>query len=334
MEYYGIDIHKRYSVYTKVDQAGKVVERGKVPNEKEALRKVIGEPVTETKAVIEATGNWYFLYDLLEDMVGEVVVAHPLKTKAIASARIKTDTIDATTLAQLLRTDFIPRSYIAPPAVRSLRELLRYRISLVRMSTRTKNKAHAILIKNGLDHPYSDLFGKKGRVWLDSLDLGPVYSLALGGYLRILDAVSEEIRLVSREIDLRATADPRAAILESIPGIGHYSAMLILSEIGDISRFPTARHLVSYAGLNPSVHSSGGITHYGRITKQGSSYLRWIMVEVASVACRHSARLAAFHARIAHRHGRTTANVALAREVLTISYYILKKGVSYRENTE
>lgn len=132
------------------------------------------------------------------------------------------------------------------------------------------------------------MFGKKGRTWLESLRLNPVHDMAMRGYRHVLDTVNEEIKLVSREIDLQAKADPRAAILESIPGIGHYSAMLILSEIGDINRFPTSNHLVSYAGLNPSVHSSGSTTHYGRIAKQGSSYLRWVMVEVASIAARHS----------------------------------------------
>jgi transposase len=334
MNYYGIDIHKRYSVYTKVNEKGMVLAQGKIPNNKEAFRKVMDQPVTETKAVIEATGNWYYLHDLLVDMVGEVVVAHPLKTKAIASARIKTDKIDATTLAHLLRTDFIPRSYIAPPEVRNLRELLRYRISLVRISTRLKNKIHAILIKNGLQQPYSDLFGKKGRVWLENLNLNSVHGMATRGYLHVLDVVNEEIKLVSRGIDLQAKADPRAVFLESIPGIGHYSAMLILSEIGDVFRFPTANHLVSYAGLNPSVHSSGGVTHYGRIAKQGSSYLRWVMVEVAAIAARYSQRLGGYHARIAHKHGSKIANVALAREILAISYYLLKKGEPFKEYTE
>jgi len=334
MHYYGIDIHKEYSVYTKVNEKGTILGQGKVPNEKKAFQEIMGEAVEETKAVIEATGNWYYLHDLLSDLVGEVVVAHPLKTKAIASARIKTDKIDATTLAHLLRTDFIPRSYIAPLTVRKLRELLRYRISLVRMSTRVKNKIHSILIKNGLKQPYSDLFGKKGRVWLESLMINAVQSMALGGYLHVLDTLAEEIKVVSQEIDLQAKADPRAAILESIPGIGHYSAMLILSEIGDIKRFPTSNHLVSYAGLNPSVHSSGGITHYGRIAKQGSSYLRWVMVEVASIAARHSRRLGDYHVRIARKHGRKTANVALAREILEISYHILKKGVLFKEYAE
>jgi transposase len=330
MNYYGIDIHKKYSVYTGVNEQGMVINQGRLANDREAFKKVIGD--TPAKAVIEATGNWYYLHDLLEDLVDEVVVAHPLKTKAIASARVKTDKIDAATLAQLLRTDFIPRSYIPPLEVREQREILRYRASLVTMQTRAKNKIHAVLIKNGLEHPFTDLFGKKGRKWLESIELRPVYMMALRGYLRILDVLAGEIKLTKREIDTRAKADPRAVILKTHPGIGYYSALLILAEIGDIGRFPSPAHLISYAGLNPSVHSSGGITRYGRLSKQGSAYLRWIIIEVATVAARYSQRLGNFHRHIAYKHGGNTANIALGRKILTSIYYMLKRNEEYKES--
>jgi transposase len=264
-------------------------------------------------------------------MVDEVVIAHPLRTKAIASAKVKTDKIDATTLAQLLRADLIPRAYIAPPVIRDLRELLRYRASMVRIRTKVKNKIHAILIKNGINSPFSDLFGKRGREWLKTIEVRTVYLLAINGYLQLIDFLDGQIKPVTREIDLMAKDNPHAKLLETIPGIGHYSAMLILGEVGDFSRFPSAKHLVSYAGLNPSVHSSGGITRYGRITKQGSSWLRWIMVEVASIASRHSPRLGRLHSRVAYKHGHNTANIAVAREILTICYYLIRKGESYKE---
>lgn len=332
MQYYGIDIHKKYSTYTVVDEQGKIMEQGKIDNSLENFQKIVhASPGSGIKAVIEATSNWYYIHDLLEGLVDQVTVAHPLRTKAIAAAKIKTDKIDATTLAQLLRADLIPQSYIAPPDIRDLRELLRYRASMVRIRTRIKNKIHAVLIKNGLNSIYSDVFGKRGREWLNSVEVRPVYRLTVDGYLRIIDFLNEQIKPVTREIDTKAKADHRAQLLETIPGIGHYSAMLILGEVGDFTRFPSAKHLVSYAGLNPSVHSSGGVTRYGRITKQGSSWLRWIMVEVASIASRHSPRLGRLHARIAYKHGYNTANIAVAREVLTICYHLLRKGESYKE---
>jgi transposase len=331
MNYYGIDIHKKYSVYTRVDQRGQIVGHGRINNGPEEFREVMNHSKEGSKAVIEATCNWYYIHDLLEGLVEEVVVAHPLRTKAIASARIKTDKIDSATLAQLLRTDLIPQAYIPPREIREMRELLRYRASLVRIRTKVKNKVHAILIKNGIQHPYSDLFGKKGREWLNILELRPVYRQAVDGYLRLLDFLDNEILPVSQQIDRMARSTPDAMILQTVPGIGYYTALLVISEIGDIKRFPSARHLVSYAGLNPAVHSSGGITRYGRITKQGSSWLRWILVEAASIAARHSERFSRLHNRIARKHGAKTANVALARELLTICYYLLKKGEGYRE---
>jgi len=158
VQYYDIDIHKKYSTYTMVDEQGNVMNQGKIDNSIEAFKEVFREASgSNTKAVIESTCNWYYIHDLLEGMVDEVVIAHPLRTKAIASAKVKTDKIDATTLAQLLRADLIPRAYIAPPEIRDLRELLRYRASMVRIRTKVKNKIHAILIKNGINSPYSDL---------------------------------------------------------------------------------------------------------------------------------------------------------------------------------
>ena len=332
MQYYGIDIHKKYSTYTMVDEQGNIMNQGKIDNSIEAFKEVFREASgVNTKAVIESTCNWYYIHDLLEGMVDEVVIAHPLRTKAIASAKVKTDKIDATTLAQLLRADLIPKAYIAPPVIRDLRELLRYRASMVRIRTKVKNKIHAILIKNGINSPYSDLFGKRGREWLATVEVRPVYLLAINGYLQLIDFLDGQIKPVTREIDLMAKDNPQAKLLETIPGIGHYSAMLILGEVGDFSRFPSAKHLVSYAGLNPSVHSSEGITRYGRITKQGSRWLRWIMVEVASIATRHSPKLGRLHSRVAYKHGHNTAKIAVAREMISLCYYLLKKGESYKE---
>jgi len=331
MKYYGMDIHKKYSVFTAVDEKGTILEQGRIPNEKEAIASVMNHSDGEAKVVIEATSNWYYLYDLLEGMGNDVCLANPLQTKAIASARVKTDKVDAETLAHLLRTNLIPTSYIPSARIRELRELLRYRASLVKMKTVVKNKIHALLIKNGLQHPFTDLFGKAGKAWLSELEIRPVYGNSIKGYLKVLKVLEEEILPISQEIGKMAPADPKASLLTSVPGIGNYSALLIWSEIGDIERFPSPKNLVSYAGLNPSVHSSGGVTRYGRITKQGSHWLRWILTESASIASRHPGKLKDFHRKIARRHGIKTANIALARKMLTICFYLLKNGEEYRE---
>ena len=173
MECIGLDVHRHHTYYTQVDEAGQVVAQKKVSNED--LAEVIADIAPPCRAVLEATGNWGYIADLLEPLIEELVLAHPLQVRAIAAAKVKTDKIDATILAHLLRTDLIPRAYLAPPTVRELRDLLRLRASLVRTRTALKNKIHAIVAKRGLRVPVTDLFGRAGRSWLAEQALVPVH---------------------------------------------------------------------------------------------------------------------------------------------------------------
>jgi transposase len=276
---------------------------------------------------LEATANWYHVYELAEPWAAEVALGHPLKTRIIAEAKIKTDKIDATILAQLLRADLLPRAYIAPAPVRELRELLRLRASLVRLRTAVRNKVHAVLIKRGLQPPLASLFGKRGRFWLaeTAAALPPAYGRAISAYLRVHDALCAEIEAVSEEVRARALASEEACWLDSMPGIGPYRALLILSEIGDIRRFPDAAHLASYAGLVPSVYSSGGRTRHGRLTKQGSPWLRWTMVEAAVSAIRTPGPLKSRYDRLRQRKPHATAVIDLARFMLGCVFAMLSE---------
>jgi transposase len=265
-----------------------------------------------------------WLYELIEDRHPDLVLAHPLKTKAIASARIKTDKIDATTLAHLLRADLVPAAYIPPRAVRDAREILRYRASLVRMRTQIKNKIAAIVGKTGVQPPTKTAVGVKSRRFLATVPVRSCYRLSLDGYLRLLEALTTEIRQVTETIAAQVQTDPQAQLLCTMPGIGAYSALLILSEIGDVHRFPDSRHLCSYAGLVPSVHASGGKTRLGRLTKHGSSWLRWILVELSMHAINGAPRFRRLYYRVARKHGRNTGRVAVARAMLKTIYAMLK----------
>lgn len=331
MEYYGLDVHKRYTVYTRLDAAGRLRGQGRIANDPASLTELLAQSAGAAKVVLEAGGTWPSLADALEGLVDEVVLAHPLRTRAIASARIKTDRLDSATLAHLLRTDLVPRSYLAPRPVRELRELLRYRAGLVKLQTMVKNRVHGILALRGLSSPVSDLFGRAGREWLGGLELPPVARQSVDGLLTVLDVLHERIGAVNREIRRRARASDEARRLQTIPGIGAFGALLLLAEIGDVRRFPDARHLVSYAGLAPAVHSSGGHTRYGRITKQGSPWLRWILVEAATIASWRPGALRERYRKLAHRKGAKTARVALARHLATIVYAVLARGEQYRE---
>ena len=331
MEYFGLDVHKQYTVYTRVNQAGTILGQGRVANDLDSLAALLAPSDGPAKVVLEAGGIWPVFADALEELGAEVILAHPLRTRAIAAARVKTDRIDSAILAHLLRADLIPQAYLAPPPVRELCELLRYRIGLVRVQTIVKNRVHALLALRGLRSPLSDLFGRAGRRWLDEVELPTVAHQCLKGHLAVLDGVQIQIKVVHSEVRRRARQSCEAKRLRTIPGVGAFSALLILAEVGEIRRFPDARHLVSYAGLAPSVHSTGGHTRYGHITKQGSPWLRWILVEAAIAGSARPGALQDRYRRLARRKGAKTARVALARHLATVVYHVLARAEVYRE---
>lgn len=328
--YIGIELHKAKSFVTRLDSRGQILEHVELPHADGALRTSLQRLPQDARIAVEATGNWMWLDELIEDRHPDLVLAHPLKTKAIASARIKTDKIDATTLAQLLRADLVPAAYIPPRAVRDTREILRYRASLVRLRTQLTNKLHAILSKTGLQPPTQTITGVKSRRFLATVPVRPCYRVGLDGYLRLFETLTAEIHQVSQTLDAQAQADPQAQLLCTMPGIGAYSALLILSEIGDVRRFPDSRHLCSYAGLVPSGHASGGKTRLGRLTQQGSSWLRWILVELSVHAINGAPQFRSLYHRVAKKHGRNVGRVAVARAMLKTISAMLTKQEAFR----
>ncbi|MDI6891654.1 MAG: transposase [Actinomycetota bacterium] len=241
--YVGIDFHKRNTYVTKMDEEGNLTESRNLVNESGALEEFVDSLTSEDKVVLEATGNWYHFYELVEDKALSITLSHPAKTRAIASARIKTDKIDSAMLAHLLRTNLIPASYIPERATRDLREVLRYRASLVWYRASLKNKIRAILSKNGLSCPYSDLFGKKSRAWLASISPRDCYRESLAGYLVLADTLALEIGRVEEKVQRIAEESPEARLLMTMHGLSYYSSLLVLSEIGEIDRFPSAGQL-------------------------------------------------------------------------------------------
>jgi transposase len=327
--YVGVDYHKHYSVATKMDEQGTVVEQVRLRNDPDTLVGYAKRLPQGSKIALEATGSWYYFYEVLEDTGAEISLAHPLRTRAIAEARIKTDKIDSTMIAHLLRTNLLPTSYIAPRSIRDVREILRYRASLVSLRTSIKNRMHAMLAKNGIEMPYTNILGKKAIGYLQGLELRPCYRQSLDGYLRLAETVTTLIKEVTETIEGIAQDNPQATLLMTIPGISYYSALLIVSEIGDIERFSSAKKLCSYAGLVPSVHASGGKIRYGAITKQGSKWLRWILVEPSYHFVRGSERLKNLYQRVTKSHGKATARIAVAREMLKIIYYMLRDNRAF-----
>jgi transposase len=332
--YLGVDLHRRRSYVVLMDAKGKISDRRRLPND--AMPDYVSQLPKNTFAVLEATTNWNYMYDVLSEGAAKVVMAHPKRVKAIAAAKVKTDKIDATILAHLARADLLPTAYVPLPEIRELRDLVRYRAKLVRERTRHKNRVHYILCKYNLHSPCSDLFGKKGRAFLEKVreQLSATHRLMLDNYLGMIDALDERIKPVNRAIHNWAKTDPRIELLCTMPGVGIYSATMIVAEIGEVRRFEGPKQLCSFAGLVPSTRSSDNLVRHGRITKEGSSWLRWIMVNAAQRAPCSSPRLARFFERVMQRRGRKTARVALAREMLSIVYYMLLNNTPYEERQQ
>jgi transposase len=321
----GIDLHRRRSFVTAITEEGEVSLRRRIVNDREAFVELLGDP-EGTHVALEATYGWEWLADLLEDAGYEVHLAHPLRTRAIAAARVKTDAVDATTLAQLLRAGLLPEAYIAPRELRDIRELLRHRVTLVAMRSAIKNRVHAILARHGITHHHADLFGQGGRQFLATVELRQAPRQRVDSLLALLEDFDREIDVAAKEIDQQAKADERVKLLCQIHGIGRYTAMLIIAEIGDVRRFPTARHLCAWAGLTPTVRSSDGKARLGNISRQGSPILRWAVVEAATHVATRGGPLRDKFERIAKRRGRKVARVAVARQILTLCYYGLRDG--------
>ena len=324
----GIDYHKKFIVATKMDREGIVIEKIKFDNEPGLIRKFIDSIPKGSHIAMEASGGWYYFYEQVENKFPDMKLADPRKVKLIAESCIKTDKIDSEVLANLLRTNFLPTSYIPPRHIRDNREILRYRASLVSIRTGVKNRVHAILTKNGILPPFKDVFTQKGIRYMQKLELRPAYRLELNGYIAIIKAIDTHINEAEEVIQNTVENDPQAMLLMSVKGISYFSALLILSEIGDIDRFPSAKRLCSYAGLVPRVYSSGGKTHYGSITKMGSKWLRWILVEVSHHFTKAYPKFKRLYDRVAFRHGKNTARVTVAREMLRTIYYMLKENKS------
>jgi len=331
----GVDYHKRFSYAAIMGEDGEILKEGRFPNTAEAVERFLGKHAgDECASVLEATRNWCVMYDWLEACCGSVTLAHALKVRAIAEAKIKTDKIDATTLAHLLRCDLVPKAHVSSPAARVLKNLLRHRMFLVKVQTMTKNRIHALIDRHPhvrRQRPAQELFNRAGIAWLKHVALPRHDRSILDSELLVLDELRQRIRQADAQLQDAALNDTRVHRLITIPGIGVFFAMLIVSEIDDISRFGNPKKLHAYAGLVPSTYASGGRQYHGRLIKAGNPYLRWAMIEAVWPALRKDPALNECYQRIKRRKGANKAKVAAARRLLTIVYRVLKENRPWRE---
>ena len=329
----GLDIHKKEIQAVLIDDAGKVLLRQRFLATSPVILAFAHKHLTpDDRVALEATTNTWPIVALLQPLVKEVVVSNPMRTKAIAQAKIKTDKVDALVLAQLLRADFLPNVWIPNEETRRLRQRATERSMLMNDRTRIKNRIHAILHQRLIEPPTGDLFSTENLAWLrgSSIPLEPQGRAALDRQLRLYDALQPELDTVTQHAAEQAYHNPQTKLLMTLPGVDFCVAEGILAAFGDFTRFPSADKAASYLGLVPSTFQSGDHCYHGRITKQGRSHARWMLVQAAQTAALHPGPLGAFFRKLARKKNRNVAIVATARKLATIAWHMLTNNEPYR----
>ena len=330
MRVVGLDIHRVFAEAVMLED-GKIRRLGRVGMTRDHLAAFARTLTHDDHVVVEATGNASAVAEVIRPHVGRVVIANPRQVRLIAEARIKTDVIDATVLARLYASGFLPEVWIPDEATLSLRRQVTRRTQIVRQRARLKTIVQSILHAHLVPPcPHADLFGSRGRAWLLAQPLPPDEGEAIARHLREHDRLSEDLRVVERELARDALADANVKRLMTIPGIDMVVAVGLIAAIGPVERFAGPDRLVAYLGLNPSVHQSGeGRPRHGRITKQGRNHARTMLVEAAWQAVRGPGPLRAFFQRVSTRRGPHIAAVAVARKLAVIIWHLLTRGEDY-----
>ncbi len=330
--YIGVDLHKKTCYITIMNSDGKIKKQTEISTDKNEVKKFF-ERYQDVQVAVESTMNWMPFYENLESLGCKMKLSNPLQTKAIASARIKNDKVDSKILADLLRTNLLPAAHIQPKEIRDLKELVRQRANYVEMRTKIKNKIHSVLFKTDTKHSFANLYGKAGMEFLKKVKLRKIYREELNRYLKTLNLLNDQIDELSDEIEKEAKVDYDCKLLMTIPGISFFTALMIKSEIGDISRFANANKLCSYAGLIPSTYQSADKIRNGRITKRGSKWLRKSLVDVISSGSRNNNRISIYYRKLKKNKGTGKAKVAAARKLCSIIFAMLSDKQPFKEFT-
>ncbi|HUQ63233.1 MAG TPA: IS110 family transposase [Acidimicrobiales bacterium] len=322
--YVGIDLHRRRTVIVTMDAVGDVSSSVRIDNDPLALAREVAKAGVDADVVLEATYGWYWAVDVLQQLGVRVHLAHPLGL-AWGHRRRKDDFADARDLADLFRLGRLPEAWIAPPALRELREVVRHRTKLVFVRSGFKAQVHAVLAKEGVRVPMTDLFGNAGRMLLNQVELAPAYRFRVQSLLRLIEASAVEIRDAERWVRTALDGHRGFEAIQAIGGVGETIAAIFVAEIGDIDRFERPAQLCSWAGLTPRHRESDTTVVRGRITKQGSTLVRFAAVE-AAMRVRAGHPLYPGFESIAARRGRRIARVAMARRILELAFYGLRDG--------
>lgn len=332
MRYIGLDVHLHFIEVCCIDEKGSILWRHKItPVTRESLVAFARSKLQpDDRLALEATGNCWAVLRVLRPFVAAVVVSNPLLTKAIASAKVKTDKVDAAVLAQLLRLDYLPAVWEPDEQTQRLRSWCVRRSKLVGERTRLGNRIHAVLAERLLACPAGDLWSQAGRQWLASVEIDEESRWLIDSELRRLAVLVQEIAAIEHQLAILGHADQRVRLLMTMPGVSLVVAVALVAAIGDVSRFRDGDALASYFGLVPSTRQSGNRCYHGPITKRGRSQPRWMLVEAAHHLATHPGPLGHFFRRLAGRKCHNVAVVATARKLAVLACRLLTTGQPYR----
>ena len=338
-EYIAFDSHKRYTWVDRQDPATGKSRGHRLEHAPGAVRAYLNGCEPGTAVAVEATGNWYWIIEEIEQAGLVPRLVHPRKAKLMMGQINKTDQLDAQGLNRLQQNGTLPTVWIPPGPLRDLRELTRTRLVLVAQRTRLKNRLSATLAKWGLPaSEYSDPYGKSGRAELEKhLQRLPEQTRWVSGQLLAqVDCVGGLVRELEQRLEeVVEVSEPMQRLL-SLPGVGVILAATIAWEVGEVQRFPSALHLASYAGTTPRVHASGGKVRYGSLRADVNRYLKWAFAEAAnSVAVNHTRcperHVSQLYRRLRLRKGHAKAIGAVARHLAEAAFHVLSRQEAYRD---
>jgi transposase len=340
-EYIAFDSHKHYTWVEREQVNTGKVRQYRVDHAPGAIRGALGGCPPGTGVALEATANWYWIVEEIEEAHLVPLLVHPRKAKLMMGLINKTDKLDAHGLNRLQRNGTLPTVWIPPGPLRELRELTRTRVVLVQQRTRWKNRVTATLAKYGAPAShYSDPYGKSARQELDSrIERLPEQTCwAVQQMLAQLDSLSQQIAQFEQRLKELVEITPEMQLLMSLPGIGVILAATGVLEIGEIGRFASPEHLASYAGTTPRVHASGDRVRYGRTRPDVNRYLKWALAEAAnSVAVNHTRcphrHVSQLYQRLRQRKGHSRAVGAVARHLAEAAFHVLSRQQPYRDPT-
>lgn len=331
-QHVGLDVHKKTIYGVVVNNDGEIIIEEEFASEPHCMEKFMQQIDKNANVALESCICWEHVYDYLVDMGFEnISLANPSRVGLIAKSKKKTDKHDAEILANLVRTKMLPLSYAPTTEIRNQRRITRFRTGIAQTENIIKNRVHAILLRNGFNNPFDNIFTNKGLEYLRSLDLDWADRIQMDEYILNIKFFELQKKRAEKVIEEYSITNPDMRRLETIPGVGKLSALIIVGEIGDLRRFKEAKKLTSFAGLNPSVSQSGDKCFYGHISKRGNAHLRRILNQCSNIAVLKDSNLAKIYHRIKKRRGHKIAITAVSRKLLCYIFTMLKNNINYNQ---